>query len=51
LTDYFKALNKAGFLVSNLIEPLPTKKGLAMHPEFFGKTLRIPSSIIVEAVK
>lgn len=51
LTDCFRALNKAGFLISNLIEPQPTKKGLAKHPEFFGKTLRIPSSIIIEAVK
>lgn len=51
LTDYFRALNKVGFLVTNLIEPLPTKQGLAKHPEFFGKTLRIPSSIIIEAVK
>ena len=51
LTDYFKALNIAGFLVTNLIEPLPTKKGLTKHPEFFGKTLRIPSSIVIEAVK
>ncbi len=51
LTDYIKALNKVGFMVTNLIEPLPTKKGLAKHPDFFGKTLRIPSSIIIEAVK
>jgi ubiquinone/menaquinone biosynthesis C-methylase UbiE len=51
LADYCKALAKAGFLISRLIEPKPTKKGLAKHPEFFGKSLRVPSSIVIEAVK
>jgi len=51
LTDYCNALAKARFLISRLIEPKPTKKGLAKHPEFFGKSLRLPSSIVIEAIK
>lgn len=51
LTDYCNALAKAHFLISCLIEPKPTLKGLAKHPAFFEKTLRVPSSIVIEAVK
>jgi ubiquinone/menaquinone biosynthesis C-methylase UbiE len=51
LTDYCNALAKAGFLISRLIEPKPTQKRLAKNPAHFEKTLRIPSSIVIEAVK
>jgi ubiquinone/menaquinone biosynthesis C-methylase UbiE len=51
LTDYFNALAKAGFLISRLIEPKPTKEGPAKYPDFFQKSLRIPSSIVIDVVK
>lgn len=51
LTDYSDALYSAGFLISRLKEPKPTKRGLAKHPEYFEGNLRIPQFIVVEAVK
>lgn len=51
LADYANALHDAGFLISRLDEPKPTKKGLKEHPGYFSGNLRIPHSIIIEAVK
>lgn len=51
LTDYVDALHNAGFSVARLKEPKPTKRGLAEHPDYFGGNLRIPQSIVVEAVR
>jgi ubiquinone/menaquinone biosynthesis C-methylase UbiE len=51
LTDYAEALHNAGFHISRLKEPKPTKKGLTKYPEYFGGNLRIPQSIVVEAKK
>lgn len=51
LTDYAVALYNAGFLISRLKEPRPTKRGLKKYPIFFKKELRIPSSIVIEAVR
>jgi len=51
LTDYVDALHSAGFLVSRLKEPRPTKKGLEKYPEYFEGNLRIPQSVVVEAKK
>jgi ubiquinone/menaquinone biosynthesis C-methylase UbiE len=49
LTDYADALSGAGFLISRLKEPTPPEKGyVEYHIE---DTLRIPQSIIIEAVK
>lgn len=50
LTDYADALYKAGFMISKLNEPKPTKRGLTKYPEL-KKILRIPHSIVIEAVK
>ena len=51
LTDYANALNDAGLHISRFDEPRPTKKGLREHPAYFDGNLRIPHSIVVEAVK
>ncbi len=51
ITDYFQALRKAGFQVSNLTEPKPTPKALKEFPEHFTEHLKRPLSIIVEATK
>lgn len=51
LTNYADALYNAGFLILRLREPTPIKRGLAKNPIYFEKTLRIPDSIIIEAVK
>jgi len=51
LSEYFDMLSGAGFLVSNLKEPKPTEEGLEKHPEYFKGNLRIPQSVIIEAVK
>jgi len=51
LTDYTDALHGSGFLISRLNEPKPTKRGLAEHPDYFGGNVRIPQSVVVEAVK
>jgi 2-polyprenyl-3-methyl-5-hydroxy-6-metoxy-1,4-benzoquinol methylase len=51
LTDYSIALRDAGLLISRMLEPLPTKKGLEEHPVYFKGNLRIPHSIVFEAVK
>ena len=49
LTDYADALWKAGLLISRLIEPRPTEKGLLNHP--MSENLRIPQSLIFETVR
>lgn len=49
LTDYVNALYEAGFLISRLKEPKPTERGLKIYP--MGNILRIPQSIVIEAVK
>lgn len=51
LTDYADALHDAGLLISRLDEPRPTRKGLREHPAYFEGNLRIPHSIVIEAVK
>lgn len=51
LMSYADALHRAGFFISRLKEPKPTKTGLAKHPEYFAGNLRIPQSIVIEAVK
>ncbi|UCD93192.1 MAG: class I SAM-dependent methyltransferase [Methanobacteriota archaeon] len=50
LTDYANALNDAGFLISRLKEPRPTKKGVELYP-IMEEINRIPHSIIFETVK
>lgn len=50
LTDYFEALHKNGFVVARLFEPKPKARGVAKYPAL-RKHLRIPHSIIIEAVK
>ena len=50
LSDYAQALNQAGFGISRLNEPRPTKGGMEKHP-LMKLNLRIPQSIVVEAVK
>ena len=49
LTDYSDALCEAGLMISRLAEPRPTERGLAEFP--IEETLRIPQSIVIEAVK
>lgn len=51
LTDYSEALRNAGLGISRMLEPLPTEKGLKEHPVYFKGNLRIPQSIVFEAVK
>jgi len=48
LTDYFQALHRSGFVVTRLVEPKPTSKGVSQHPSLRKHTL-IPLSIIIEA--
>ncbi len=48
LTDYFQALCKSGFVVTRLVEPKPTSKGVSEYPSLRKHTL-IPLSIIIEA--
>lgn len=50
LTDYFQSLHQSGLLVSRLAEPRPTLKVVSKYPSL-RKRLRIPQSIIIEAVK
>jgi 2-polyprenyl-3-methyl-5-hydroxy-6-metoxy-1,4-benzoquinol methylase len=50
LTDYFQALHKSGFVVTRLVEPKPSAKGVTKHPHL-RKHLKIPHSIIIEAVR
>jgi ubiquinone/menaquinone biosynthesis C-methylase UbiE len=50
LTDYFQSLHQSGLLVSRLVEPRPTLKVVSKYPSL-RKRLRIPQSIIIEAVK
>jgi ubiquinone/menaquinone biosynthesis C-methylase UbiE len=51
LTDYATALARAGFLIARIDEPKPTKRGLSKYPEYFKGNLRIPHSIVIEAIK
>ncbi len=51
LRDFFKALSKAGFLVSRLEEPSPSKKALEKHYRYFSDGKTIPLFMVVEAVK
>ena len=50
LTDYFQALHKSGFVVTRLVEPKPTSKGISEYPQLRKHTL-IPHSIIIEATR
>jgi SAM-dependent methyltransferase len=50
LTDYFQALHENGLLVSRLIEPKPTARGVLKYPSL-RKHTRIPHSVILEAIK
>ncbi|MDH5439090.1 MAG: class I SAM-dependent methyltransferase [Candidatus Bathyarchaeota archaeon] len=50
LTDYFLSLHRSGLLVSRLVEPRPTLKAVSKYPSL-AKRLRIPQSIVIEAVK
>ena len=50
LTDYFQALHKSGLLITRLVEPKPTSKGMSKHPPLKNQT-RIPHSVIIEAMK
>jgi len=50
LTDYFQSLHQSGLLVSRLVEPRPTLKVVSKYPSL-RKRLRIPQSIIIEAIK
>lgn len=50
LTDYFQALHKSGFVVTRLVEPKPTSKGVSEYPSLRKHTL-IPHSIIIEATR
>lgn len=51
LTDYFCLLRKNGFLVSSLVEPRPDLKAVEKRPHPLSKRLKIPQSIVIEAVK
>ena len=50
LADYVTALSNAGLLVSNMDEPVPTEKGIEIHP-VMKENCRIPHSLIVETIK
>jgi len=50
LTDYSKTLFENKLLISRLVEPRPTRKGLQKHPPLREVLLR-PQSIIVESIK
>ncbi|MGD0477655.1 MAG: class I SAM-dependent methyltransferase [Nitrososphaerales archaeon] len=48
LTDYFQALHKSGLVVTRLLEPKPTSKGVSEHPSLRKHAL-IPHSMVIEA--
>jgi ubiquinone/menaquinone biosynthesis C-methylase UbiE len=50
LTDYFQALHRSGFVVTRLVEPKPTSKGVSEYPSLRKHTL-IPHSIVIEAIR
>jgi len=50
LTDYFRALHRSDLLIVRLMEPKPTRMGIAKHAGL-AKHTRIPHSLIVETVK
>lgn len=50
LTDYSQALYKKGFLLSRLVEPKPTSKGVSKFPPL-GNHTRIPHSIVIEVIR
>jgi ubiquinone/menaquinone biosynthesis C-methylase UbiE len=50
LTDYFQALHKSGFVVTKVVEPRPTSKGVSEYPSLRKHTL-IPHSIVIEAMR
>jgi SAM-dependent methyltransferase len=48
LTDYFRALARNGFVVTGLVEPKPTLRGVSKFPPL-RKHMLIPHSIVIEA--
>ena len=50
LTDYSNALHEGGFIMSRMVEPMPTSVGLRESPRL-EKLLRVPASIVIEALK
>ena len=52
LSDYFGALNEAGFAITNLEEPVPRAEDIEEHYRNFGNEYdRIPWFMIVGAIK
>jgi len=51
LTDYADALYGAGLAITRILEPKPTRRGLVKYPFHFERNLRVPDSIVIEAVK
>jgi 2-polyprenyl-3-methyl-5-hydroxy-6-metoxy-1,4-benzoquinol methylase len=50
LTDYFQALHKNGFVITRLVEPKPTLKGVSAYPSL-GKHMLVPHSMAIEAIR
>ena len=50
LTEYFQSLHENDFLVTRLVEPKPAMKTVMKYSSL-RKRLKIPQSIIVEAIK
>jgi len=50
LTDYSNALFKSKLLISRLVEPRPTQKGIEKYPPL-SEVLVKPQSIIIESIK
>ncbi|MDQ7779102.1 MAG: methyltransferase domain-containing protein [Planctomycetota bacterium] len=51
ITDFVDALHAAGMAVARIDEPQPSREGLRKYRIYFEKTLRIPDTLVVEAVK
>ena len=51
LSDYFRYLKEAGFLVRDLLEPRPLRRALRERPREWEREDRIPPALIIEAIK
>lgn len=51
IEDYTEAVNAADLLIRRLLEPRPVPDGEAVDPDGYGKAVRLPQLLVIEATR
>ena len=51
LEDYTEAIAAASLLIRRLLEPRPVPSGEAVDPDGYGKAIRLPQLLVIEAIR